>query len=99
MLRQLGCKPITGRPYHPQTQGKNERLHQTTQRWLRARPLVTTITELQALIDDFDDLYNHRPPRPASGHSPQGSLLLVAACNVGPQNLRGATRTRPACSE
>jgi transposase InsO family protein len=28
MLEPLGCKPITGRPNHPQTQGKDERVHQ-----------------------------------------------------------------------
>jgi transposase InsO family protein len=37
-LTALGTRPITGRPYHPQTQGKDERVHQTLQRWLRAHP-------------------------------------------------------------
>ena len=32
-LQALGCRAITGRPGHPQTQGKDERVHQTTQRW------------------------------------------------------------------
>lgn len=85
MLRQLGCKPITGRPYHPQTQGKNERLHQTTQRWLRARPLVTTIAELQALIDDFDDLYNHRRPHQALQMRTPAQALREAVIAVAPQ--------------
>jgi transposase InsO family protein len=35
----LGTRAITSRIYHPQTAGKNERLHQTLQLWLRARPL------------------------------------------------------------
>ena len=38
----LGARAITGRPGHPQTQGKDERVHQTTQRWLAARPRPAT---------------------------------------------------------
>src|SRR3954452_9311502 len=37
-LQALGCRAITGKPGHPQTQGKDERVHATTQRWLRAQP-------------------------------------------------------------
>jgi transposase InsO family protein len=33
-LVRLGIKPVHGRPYHPQTQGKVERLHGTAQREL-----------------------------------------------------------------
>jgi transposase InsO family protein len=53
-LQRLGCRPITGAPAHPQTQGKNERAHQTLQRWLAARPAPTDLTEAQALLDQFD---------------------------------------------
>jgi putative transposase len=59
-LRALGVKPITSRPGHPQTCGKNERVHQTLQKWLRARPPAETIEQLQQLVDQFDDYYNHR---------------------------------------
>ena len=60
-LQALGTRPITGRPGHPQTQGKNERVHQTTQRWLRAQPVPETAEQLQRLLDDFDQQYNqHR---------------------------------------
>lgn len=60
MLLALGCRPITGKHGHPQTQGKDERVHATLQRWLRARPGPATLAELQDLIDAFDDTYNHR---------------------------------------
>lgn len=66
-LRSLGCRPITGRPHHPQTQGKNERVHQTTQHWLRARPRAANLAELQAQLDEFDRIYNHHRPHQAVG--------------------------------
>lgn len=57
-VRSLGVEPITGKPYKPTTQGKNERLHRTLFRYLDAQPLASTIAELQALVDDFDRIYN-----------------------------------------
>jgi transposase InsO family protein len=60
-LMALGIKPITSRPYHPQTCGKNERGHQTLQQWLAARPTAATLTELQALLDRYQQEFNNRP--------------------------------------
>jgi putative transposase len=57
-LIDLGVKPITGKPDRPTTQGKNERFHQTLQKWLNARAPASTITALQALVDEFDLYYN-----------------------------------------
>jgi transposase InsO family protein len=61
-LRALGIKPITSRPYHPRTCGKNERHHQTCRRWLRRRPLAATIEELQAQLDTYRAAYNAERP-------------------------------------
>ena len=58
----LGVEAITGKPYHPQTQGKNERFHQTLFRWLDKQPLAHTLQELQAQVDDFDRVYNTQRP-------------------------------------
>jgi len=60
-LIALGIKPITSRPYHPQTCGKNERGHQTLQKWLAARPVVATLGELQGLLDRYQQQFNNRP--------------------------------------
>lgn len=70
-LRAAGIKHILSSPGHPQTCGKLERFHQTLKRWLAARPLPTTIAELQALLDKFLDYYNHhRPHRALGGATP-----------------------------
>jgi transposase InsO family protein len=60
-LIALGIKPITSRPYHPQTCGKNERGHQTLQKWLAARPAAATLAGLQALLDRYQREFNNRP--------------------------------------
>ena len=61
-VRALGVEPITGRPYKPTTQGKNERFHQTLLRYLDKQPPAESIADLQARVDAFDRLYNTRRP-------------------------------------
>jgi putative transposase len=93
-LQSLGCRPITGRPAHPQTQGKNERVHQTTQRWLRRQPRASTLHQLQAQLDDFDLTYNHHRPHQALGmRTPaqamtDGPFALPPACPPPPAPTR-----------
>lgn len=64
-VTELGVAAITGKPGKPTTQGKNERFHQTLFRWLRVRPLAHSMEELQALVDEFDEIYNTRRPHQA----------------------------------
>ncbi|UDY25360.1 DDE-type integrase/transposase/recombinase [Nocardioides sp. Kera G14] len=59
---RLGVEPITGKPYKPTTQGKNERFHQTLFRYLDKQPLAATLAELQVLVDAFDNIYNTQRP-------------------------------------
>jgi hypothetical protein len=54
--------PISGRAAHPQTQGKNERLHQTLQKCLDAHRPIFTDVRLTELVDQFDDYYNTQRP-------------------------------------
>ncbi|GAA5225907.1 hypothetical protein GCM10025778_04370 [Paeniglutamicibacter antarcticus] len=61
-VSSLGVKVITGKPYKPTTQGKNERFHQTLFRWLDKQPLAATLRELQDLVDRFDLIYNTERP-------------------------------------
>lgn len=58
----LGVETITGKPYKPTTQGKNERFHQTLFRYLDKQPLADTLAELQAQVDTFDHIYNTQRP-------------------------------------
>lgn len=85
-LTALGTKAITGRPYHPQTQGKDERVHQTLQRWLRAHPAHDQ-AELQAVVDAFDARYNHRRPHQSLGMRTPAQALAVGPVAIAPQPL------------
>jgi transposase InsO family protein len=70
-LRALGTHTINSTPGHPQTCGKIERFWQTLKKWLRARPAPVDVGELNALLDQFRDLYNHhRPHRALRGTTP-----------------------------
>lgn len=61
-VTRMGVHAITGKPYKPTTQGKNERFHQTLFRWLHAQPLASSLDELQAQVDTFDHIYNNQRP-------------------------------------
>jgi transposase InsO family protein len=61
-VTSLGVEPITGKPYKPTTQGKNERFHQTLFRWLDKQPLASSLEELQDQVDRFDRIYNTERP-------------------------------------
>ena len=88
-VRLLGVRAITGRPGHPQTQGKDERVHQTTQRWLRARDLPHDHAELLALLEEFDEHYNrHRP------HQSLGMATPAEVLTRGPRAVRPCPRDR-----
>lgn len=61
-LGPMGIAAGHSRPYHPQTNGKVERFHQTLKRWLDKQPAAATITELQMQLDMFRLIYNHQRP-------------------------------------
>jgi transposase InsO family protein len=52
-LERLGVEFKNSRPYHPQTLGKVERLHQTLKRYLDAQAPAETLAELQGHLDAF----------------------------------------------
>ena len=58
-LAEHGCRGITGRTWHPQTQGKNARSHQTLTRFLDAHA-PKNLEQLTKLLVRFREHYNHR---------------------------------------
>ena len=78
-LRALGTHTINSTPSHPQTCGKIERFWQTLKKWLRARPAAVDVEELNALLDQFRDFYNHhRPHRALRGATPAEAFTATA---------------------
>jgi transposase InsO family protein len=64
-LLRLGIHISHSRPYHPQTQGKDERVHRTLQAELLSRTAFPTLHECQVGFDDWRDLYNLERPHEA----------------------------------
>lgn len=79
------------RPNHPTTCGKVERFQQTLKRWLRGQPQPSTIADLQVLLKQFIDVYNHhRPHRSLPQHA-----TPAAAYAARPKAAPGLTTTDP----
>jgi hypothetical protein len=71
LVTSLGIEAISSRGHHPQTCGKNERSHQTMERWLQAQPTATDLAELQQLLDRYQALFNNtRPHQALAGATP-----------------------------
>ena len=64
-LLRLGVPVLHGRPFHPQTQGKDERFHRTLQADLLARHDWLDLVQAQRRFDDYRRLYNHDRPHEA----------------------------------
>lgn len=64
-LGKLGVAASHTRPYHPESNGKVERFHQTLKKWLAKQPRAATIEQLQAQLDTFRNIYNTQRPHRA----------------------------------
>jgi transposase InsO family protein len=70
-LLRLGIRPVHGRPYHPQTQGKVERLHGTLVREVYPRLDASTLASFTAGLDHWrQGVYNPLRPHEALGDQP-----------------------------
>jgi transposase InsO family protein len=67
LIKRLGITQKNGTPFHPQTQGKIERFHQTLKKYLAARGPAGDLAELQQQLEDFQHLYNDERPHRALG--------------------------------
>src|SRR3990170_2552458 len=73
-LIHLGITVGHGRPYHPQTQGKDERFHRTLKQDLLARYTDwLDLCQVQQAFDPYRHFYNHKRPHQAIGDLPPAS--------------------------
>ncbi len=93
-LLNLGIAQKNGRPNHPQTQGKVERLNQTLKRWLTARPRAATLLELQAQLEEFTDYYNTRRPHRSLNRRTPAETYTARAKATPDNNRTGHFRIR-----
>ena len=64
-LFRLGVAITHGRPYHPQTQGKDERLNRTLLDEVISRYEMVSLVDCQARFDEWRDIYNYLRPHDA----------------------------------
>jgi transposase InsO family protein len=77
-LLRLGVAVSHGRPYHPQTQGKDERFHRTLQAELLSRSTFSDLADCQGRFDPWRDIYNHERPHEALGLAVPASRYRVS---------------------
>lgn len=77
LLALHGITQKNGRPFKPTTQGKIERFWQTLAKHLRTQQ-AATLAELQQILEDFRDYYNHhRPHRGINRQTPAHAYQLI----------------------
>jgi transposase InsO family protein len=78
-LALIGVVCKTGRPRHPQTQGKKEREWGTLTRWLQARPPAATKEELLLMVEGYEAIFNSRRPHQSlQGNTPASVYQATA---------------------
>jgi transposase InsO family protein len=95
-LMQLGIKVVHGRPYHPQTQGKEERFHRTLKAEVIDGNRFVDLADCQRAFDQWRHVYNHLRPHqaldldvPANRYrvSPRSYPERLPALQYGPDDL------------
>jgi len=92
-LERLGISQKHATPYHPQTCGKVERLHQSLKRYLARQAPARSLAQLQLQLDTFRTYYNQQRPHRALG----GRTPLVAwntRLKAGPSSTAAAVHYR-----
>lgn len=65
-LLRVGVEVLHGRPYHPQTQGKEERFHRTLNQELLSRTTAwRDLAHCQVRFGEWREIYNHERPHDA----------------------------------
>jgi transposase InsO family protein len=85
-LLRLGVEVTHGRPYHPQTQGKDERFHRTLSEELLSRNEFDNLMKTQLGFDRFRFTYNHERPHESLGLTVPAKRYLVSE-RIYPERL------------
>ncbi len=78
-LLHLGIKTSHGRPYHPQTQGKDERFHRTLKAEVLRYEHFTDLHHCQRRFDAWREVYNHQRPHEALGMCVPAERYVVSS--------------------
>lgn len=93
-LALMGVRQSNGRPCHPQTQGKIERYHRTLKQWLSARPLASSIDELNEQLAEFRHVYNEERPHRALGRRTPGEAYRAKGKALPDPELAAGTQAK-----
>lgn len=77
-LIRLGIRVTHGRPYHPQTQGKDERFHRTLKAEVLDGKSFCDLGECQRAFDSWRQVYNHERPHEALELAVPGTRYRVS---------------------
>jgi len=77
-LIRLGIAVSHSRPYHPQTQGKDERFHKTLDDELLKWQTFRSLPQVQEAFDLFRDQYNFRRPHESLGMATPSSRYRMS---------------------
>jgi transposase InsO family protein len=77
-LLRLGVGIRHGRPWHPETQGKQERFHRSLKAEVLAGPVFGDFAKVQTRFDQWRQIYNHERPHQALGMAVPASRYQVS---------------------
>ena len=95
-LLRLGVRVVHTRPYHPQTQGKDERFHRTLKAEVLGTRVLRDLAQCQREFDRWREVYNLQRPHealamavPASRYrvSPRAFPEVLPPIEYGPADL------------
>jgi len=85
-LMRLGVRVTHGRPYHPQTQGKDERFHRTLNAEVLSGRSFCDLPECQRAFDAWRQVYNYERPHQAIDLDVPSSRYCVSP-RIFPEHL------------